>query len=172
MAMTAEKQAKRMAISKTFASQQASKPNLISLTDFRSVYDSTPASRVILIRKGVRAVEVKDMVRMMDTSQDKIFKSLKLSTATINRKASRDEELSTEDSERVVGMSNLIGQVQAMVEQSGNPKEFDAAKWVAHWLEEPIPALGGECPASYMDTMEGQKLVSNLLSMMQSGAYA
>ncbi|MQR01456.1 DUF2384 domain-containing protein [Glaciimonas sp. GS1] len=159
-------------MTKVFSSKQQPKSDLISLTDFRIVFDSTPAIKVRLIRKGVRAVEVKDMVRMMDTSQDKIFKFLRLSTATVNRKASRDEELSTEDSERVVGMSNLIGQVQAMVEQSGNPAGFDAAKWVAHWLEEPIPALGGECPASYMDTMEGQKLVSNLLSMMQSGAYA
>jgi putative toxin-antitoxin system antitoxin component (TIGR02293 family) len=145
---------------------------LISLTDFRNVYSSTPDLRVKLIRHGVRAVEVKDMVRMMDTAQDKIFKFLRLSTATINRKASRDEELSADDSERVVGMSNLIGQVQTMVEQSGNAEGFDAAKWVAHWLEEPIPALGGACPANYMDTMEGQKLVSNLLATMQSGAYA
>ncbi len=165
-------QAKKALLPKVFPSKQQPKSDLISLTDFRIVFDSTPAIKVRLIRKGVRAVEVKDMVRMMDTSQDKIFKFLRLSTATINRKASRDEELSTEDSERVVGMSNLIGQVQAMVEQSGNPEGFDAAKWVAHWLEEPIPALGGECPASYMDTMEGQKLVSNLLSIMQSGAYA
>ena len=150
----------------------AAKSNVIKLTDFHSMYSSTPDIRVKLIRQGVRAVEVKDMVRMMSTPQDRIFKFLRLSTATINRKASRNEELSAEDSERVVGMSNLIGQVQTMVEQSGNTQGFDAAKWVAHWLEEPIPALGGECPASYMDTMEGQKIVSTLLARMQSGAYA
>lgn len=145
---------------------------LVALTDFSDMYKSTPDVRVRVIRRGVRAVEVKDMVRMMATPQDKIFKILKLSIATVNRKANLDEELSPQDSERVVGMSNLIGQVQTMVEQSGEPKDFDAAKWVAHWLEKPIPALAGECPASYMDTMEGQKLVSNLLAMMQSGAYA
>lgn len=174
MIMSTEKRphTKKALPATAFAPKQAAKLSLMSLTDFRKVYGSTPALRVKLIRQGVRAVEVKDMVRMMDTPQDRIFKFLRLSTATVNRKASRDEELSAEDSERVVGMSNLIGQVQAMVEQSGNPEGFDAAKWLAHWLEEPIPALGGECPASYMDTMEGQKLVSNLLAMMQSGAYA
>ena len=104
--------------------------------------------------------------------QEKMFKFLKLSIATVNRKANLDEELSPEDSERVVGMANLIGQVQTMVEQSGDAAGFDAARWVAGWLAEPNPALAGECPASYMDTMEGQKLVSNLLAMMQSGAYA
>jgi putative toxin-antitoxin system antitoxin component (TIGR02293 family) len=145
---------------------------LVALTDFGNMYKSSPAGRVRLIRQGVRAIEVKDMVGLMATPQERIFKILKLSTATVNRKASRDEALSPDDSERVVGMANLIGQVQIMVEQSGRPDGFDAAKWVARWLEEPVPALDGECPASYMDTMEGQRLVSNLLATMQSGAYA
>ena len=146
--------------------------NLVALTDFSDMYQATPDVRVQVIRRGVRAVEVKDMVRMMAAPQDKMFKILRLSIATVNRKANLDEELSPEDSERVVGMANLIGQVQTMVEQSGDPIGFDAARWVARWLAEPNPALAGECPASYMDTMEGQKLVSNLLAMMQSGAYA
>ncbi|QDQ29013.1 DUF2384 domain-containing protein [Chitinimonas arctica] len=153
------------------ASRAAAAPALVVLTDFGEMYRSTPTRRVELIRQGVRAVELKDMVRLMDTSQDRVYKVLRLSPATVNRKASRDEALSSEDSERVVGMSKLIGQVQTMVEQSGDPGGFDAAKWLAHWIEEPLPALGGACPADYMDTMEGIKLVSNVLSTMQSGAY-
>jgi putative toxin-antitoxin system antitoxin component (TIGR02293 family) len=144
----------------------------VFLVDFPKVYLTTPDLRVKWIRSGVPASEVKDLVRAMDIPQDRLFKSLNLSTATINRKASRNEALSTGDSERVVGMAILIGQVQAMVEQSGNAKGFDAAKWVAQWLEQPLPALDGEAPGAWLDTMEGQRLVSNLLSMMQSGAYA
>ncbi|MFC4161739.1 antitoxin Xre/MbcA/ParS toxin-binding domain-containing protein [Chitinimonas lacunae] len=146
-------------------------PPPISLINFREIHRSTATRRVELIRHGVRAVELKAMVRMMDASQDRMYKLLRLSPATINRKASRDEALSMEDSERVVGMSNLIGQVQTMVEQSGDPTGFDAAKWLAHWIEEPLPALGGARPADYLDTMEGIRLVANLLATMQSGAY-
>ncbi|MDB5825429.1 MAG: hypothetical protein JWR21_4133 [Herminiimonas sp.] len=153
-------------------STTASSGAKVSLVDFPKVYLTTPDLRVKWIRRGVPASEVKDLVRAMDIPQDRLFKSLNLSTATINRKASRNEALSTGDSERVVGMSNLIGQVQAMVEQSGNVEGFNAAKWVAQWLEQPLPALGGEAPGAWLDTMEGQKLVSSLLSMMQSGAYA
>jgi putative toxin-antitoxin system antitoxin component (TIGR02293 family) len=144
----------------------------VFLVDFPKAYLTTPDLRVKWIRSGVPASEVKDLVRAMDIPQDRLFKSLNLSTATINRKASRNEALSTGDSERVVGMAILIGQVQAMVEQSGNAKGFDAAKWVAQWLEQPLPALGGEAPGAWLDTMEGQRLVSSMLSMMQSGAYA
>lgn len=145
---------------------------MVALTDFMVMYSSTPDARVQVIRHGVRAVEVKNMVRMMAAPQDKIFKFLKLSTATVNRKATLDEQLSSDDSERVVGMSNLIGQAQTMVEQSGDAAGFNAAQWVARWLDAPCPALAGVSPASYMDTMEGQKLVANTLAMMQSGAYA
>jgi uncharacterized protein (DUF2384 family) len=69
-------------------------------------------------------------------------------------------------------MAKLVGQVQAMVEQSGDPTGFDAAKWVARWVNEPSPALGGKSPATYMDAVEGQELVFNLVARMQSGAYA
>jgi putative toxin-antitoxin system antitoxin component (TIGR02293 family) len=161
-----------MAVTLHKSKSAPARTGLVPLTDFSTMYKSTPDARVKVIRQGVRAVEVKDMIRMMATPQDKIFRILRLSIATVNRKANLDQELSPEDSERAVGMSNLIGQVQTMVEQSGDPNGFDAAKWVANWLEQPNPALAGESPASYMDTMEGQKLVSNLLAMMQSGAYA
>lgn len=150
----------------------SAQPKPVSLADFSGVYHCSPVHRVGLIRHGVRAVEIKDMARLMDTPQDKIYKILNLSTATINRKASRDEGLSSSDSERALGMSRMVGQVQAMVGQSGQPDGFDAAKWLARWLDEPVPALGGERPAAYMDTMEGQRMVSDLLAMMQSGAYA
>ena len=39
------------------------------------------------------------------------------------------------------------------------------------WLERPLPALGGAKPSAYMDTMTGQKLVSNLLVQSQLGVF-
>ena len=80
--------------------------------------------------------------------------------------------LSKDESEWVLGIETLIETVQAMVEQSGDPSGFNAARWVADWLSNPLPALAGATPASYMDTFAGQKLVTELLSMSQSGAYA
>lgn len=145
---------------------------IVSLTDFSTVYLSPPDERVQWIRRGVKAAEVKDLVALMNVSQSLFFKQLKLSRATIDRKAAKGEDLSAEDSERVVGMSKLIGQVQTMVNESGSPEGFNAAHWLAQWMEQPLSALGGERPADYMDTIEGQSLVSNLLAKMQSGAYA
>ena len=69
-------------------------------------------------------------------------------------------------------MARLVGQVQSMVNDSGDPRGFNAAEWVARWLEEPLAALGGQKPVELMDTTEGQTMVSNLLARIQSGTYA
>jgi putative toxin-antitoxin system antitoxin component (TIGR02293 family) len=95
-----------------------------------------------------------------------------LASATVNRKSRDQKPLSSDESSRVIGMARLVGQVQAMVEESGDPEGFDAATWVAEWLEQPLPALGGRRPAELMDTPEGQNLVSNLVARLQTGAYA
>ena len=70
------------------------------------------------------------------------------------------------------GLARLVGQVQAMVEESGKPAGFDTAAWVASWLDRPLAALDGQRPAELMDTAEGQALVSQLVARMQSAAYS
>jgi uncharacterized protein (DUF2384 family) len=72
----------------------------------------------------------------------------------------------------VIGLMKLIGQVRTIVEQSGDPIDFDAAQWVGRWIEKPNHALGGRPPAELMDTVAGQELVAGLIAKMQSGAYA
>lgn len=69
-------------------------------------------------------------------------------------------------------MVRWVGQVQAMVEESGIPEGFDAAAWLATWLEQPLPALDAKRPAELMDTAEGQSIVAQILSRAQSGAYS
>lgn len=143
--------------------------------NFRELFRTTPVDRIDLIRSGVNAADFKNFVSRLDIQQEKVFTMLDIATATVNRKASRNESLSREDSEKVVGMAKLIGQVEAMLEESGDPDlmhDFDAARWLTHWMEEPIPALGGATPADYMDTIEGQEMISRLLATMQTGAYA
>jgi uncharacterized protein (DUF2384 family) len=100
------------------------------------------------------------------------FKALNLSIATVNKKAKQGGTLSPEESERVVGFAKLVGQLEAMIQDAGDPANFDAGAWMARWLTEPLPAFGGLRPADLMDTMEGQGLVAAALGKIQSGAYA
>ena len=142
------------------------------LPRFTPLFELSAPDQIAIIRDGISPDALKTMIQAMELSQEKVFDYLALSAATINRKIKREERLSPDESARVLGLASLIGQVQAMVERSGDPEGFDAAKWVAEWIERPLPALGGEKPAAYLDTTTGQQMVADLLAKMESGAYA
>lgn len=139
---------------------------------YAQIYLASPRERIVLIRNGVPALQLVDTGFDMGISKESLFSTLQFPRATINRKIAKNDVLPPEYSERMVGLQKLIGQVEVMVEQSGNPENFNAAQWVAQWLNEPLPALGNERPADFMDTVEGQELISSLLLQMQTGAYA
>lgn len=138
---------------------------------FIAWYKMDFAEKIHVIRSGVPAQRVGELSSVMDMPKEALMDSLGLSRATVNRKVQREQALSPGESERVMGIQALIGQVQAMIDTESAP-DFDAAKWLANWLAAPLPALGGATPASFMDTVEGQKYVGNLLEMAQSGSYA
>ena len=136
------------------------------------VYRASPADRIRIIKEGVSARKAKRLIADLHFDQGVLLGALNLKTATVNRKAARDETLSPDESERVIGIARLVGQVEAMLKESGEPDHFDARKWLSHWLKEPLPSLGGQRPVDLIDTMEGQSLVAQALGQMQSGAYA
>jgi putative toxin-antitoxin system antitoxin component (TIGR02293 family) len=139
---------------------------------FSVYFYADPIARVEAIKSGIPATFVDQLAAEMGKSKEWLLWTLSLSTATFNRKKSESKPLSKEESERVLGIARLVGQVEAMVEESGDPTGFNAAQWVAGWLEEPLAALGGRKPGDLMDTAEGQSIVSNVLARAQSGAYA
>lgn len=142
------------------------------LTISKAIYSASDLERVSMIRKGLPAKFLVEMGRTMDISNDLLLTTLALPRSTIVRKIQKQEPLSAEQSERVIGLERLVGQVEQMVKQSGDATDFDAGRWLGEWLQRPLPALAGKKPAEFMDTMVGQNLLSKLLSQSQSGAYA
>lgn len=140
--------------------------------NFLQVFEADAMEQVRLVKSGVPASVVDAMARRMAVPKEKLIGTLGLARATIDRKVRENKPLTADESSRVLGMARLVGQVQAMVEESGQPAGFDAAEWVARWLEQPLPALGGQRPAELMDTPEGQTIVAQLVARMQSAAYA
>ena len=139
-------------------------------TNFAVVYALAPVERIALVKRGVPAIEVSNVAKTIGQPKEKLMRVLGLPRATVDRRARAKRPLSVEQGERLLGFARLVGQVKVMVEQSGDPAGFDAGKWLGSWLERPLPALAGKCPADYLDTNEGQQLVSGLLMRMQSGA--
>ena len=137
-----------------------------------NVYLLNAVDRIELIRRGVPAARLAVLSAQMGVPDGRLLALLGMSRATVSRKVRAKQPLPPEESERVLGVESLIGQVDTMVRESGEPAGFDAARWLAGWLATPVPALNGRTPASYLDTIEGQKLLSDLLATAQSGAYA
>jgi putative toxin-antitoxin system antitoxin component (TIGR02293 family) len=139
---------------------------------WRMCYSASDFERIKMIREGVPAALLVDLGRVMNISNELLFTALALPRSTVVRKIQEKKSLSADQSERVIGLERLVGQVGEMVTQSGNPEGFDAGRWVGEWLQRPLPALAGKRPAEFMDTMAGQDLISKLLAQSQSGAYA
>lgn len=138
----------------------------------KRAHEVSGLDRIDMIRKGVPAAQLAELGGVMGIPRDRLFVLLQLPRSTVERKIRDNARLSPEQSERVIGLERLIGQVQAMVEHAGNARGFDAGRWVGDWLDRPLPALGGTRPGELMDTIEGQQLVRRLLEQTQSGAYA
>ncbi len=143
-----------------------------AVRSYLDVWRATPHTRHTWIKAGYPAQDAKALLQALTINQAVVFRALNLSVATVNKKAKAGGSLTTDESERVLGVAKLVGQLEAIVEESGDSTGFDAASWISRWLNEPLPALGGAKPIDLLDTMEGQALVSRTLAQIQSGAFA
>jgi putative toxin-antitoxin system antitoxin component (TIGR02293 family) len=130
----------------------------------------------VLAEEASRGIPVERVVKLssdMHRSNEYVYRILRFPSATAKRKLKKEEPMSPDQSERVLGLERLIGLVEVMIKASGTQDEsFNAPVWVANWLDRPCPALGNKRPAEYMSTRMGQELVEGILAQMQSGAYA
>ncbi|MCK6444310.1 antitoxin Xre-like helix-turn-helix domain-containing protein [Elstera cyanobacteriorum] len=154
------------------ARQQTDRLALSTGGSFVRLYRASPSERIAAIKAGVPAQAAKRFIADLHLGQTVVFDALNLKTATVNKKAAQGKPLSVEESERVLGLARLVGQLEAMLEETGAGEGFDARAWLAQWLSAPLPALGGGRPIELLDTMEGQGLVARMLAQVQSGAYA
>ncbi len=136
------------------------------------LYSFEPIRRIAMLKEGAPALLVTFLTDEMAMTKDRLYRIAGVARATIDRKIRAAARLNQDESERMMGIALLIGQAEKIVSESGDSKTFEAGKWIAAWLDRPLPSLGGVRPATLMDTAEGRELVSNLVARMQSGAYA
>ena len=139
---------------------------------FRRLYRGEVMDRIGMITGGVLATEARQWLDSPVLSRAITYEALDLPIATFNKKVKGKAKLSPAESERVIGFARLVGQVETMVEDAGDRSGFDPRAWLGRWLTEPLPALGNARPIDFMNTMEGQALVSQKLAQIAGGAYA
>lgn len=136
--------------------------------NFLALYRAEAIERISIVKRGMPA----RTVAAMTIPTNRLVTALGLARATVDRKARENKALSAGDSARLLGMARLVGQVQQLAAESGFTDGFEAAAWVAQWLECPLPALDGQKPAAFMDTDDGQAIVSTLVARMQVRTYS
>ena len=139
----------------------------------RAVAGATPMEIVEIERKGVLGTFIKDLSKRMEVPTSRIFTILGLPKATAEKKAAASELVNGSSGQAAVGMIRLLGIAQGIVADStaAEAKNFDSAKWLGKWIEQPQPALGGRKPADLINTPTGVEVVARLLGSIESGAY-
>lgn len=168
------KEAVAVRLKKTVPAKDHRQPGWFKPTEegFVQLYKAPVLTQVEWIKSGLGARDAKVILDQLRVPQGEALTALHIPVATMNRKARTNAPLSSAEGERVLGVGRMLGQVQTMVQESGDPDGFDASAWLSAWMSTPVPALGGARPLDLMDTMTGQALVSQVLAQMQSGAYA
>jgi putative toxin-antitoxin system antitoxin component (TIGR02293 family) len=139
---------------------------------YAGLFQLGQVERISVVRAGLPAMVLCTLAEDMQVTREQLYVWVGIPRATANRKIRLSAALSQDESERVLGLARLIGQVEQIVAESGTPEGFDPAAWTADWLAQPAAALGGKSPGEFLDTGDGRALVSGLISQMQSGAYA
>lgn len=124
-------------------------------------YRPSPQEKIEEITRGVPVGRIAELATALGVPKDTVIGYLGMPRSTFVRRERNRETLPRGESELALGLQGLIGQVEDMVAGSAAEKAagFDASGWLAVWLKQPLPALGGRTPASYLDVVEGQKLI-------------
>ncbi|MBW8807839.1 MAG: DUF2384 domain-containing protein, partial [Lysobacter sp.] len=134
---------------------------------------ATPLQRVAAEREGVPAQVVKHMATSMEVPAVRMFNILGVAKATAESKAAQQARIAGASGQAALGVLCLLAIVKDIVKESTDAAvhDFDSAKWLGRWIEQPQAALGGQRPADLLDTPTGYSVVARLLGSLQSGAY-
>ena len=139
---------------------------------FSTINQLSPLQRSEIVEGGVPARLLTRLATTLQVSQERLYSTIGVSRATANRAIKAECALNAADSEHAMGLARLVGQVEQIVQESGDPEGFDAGKWVADFLDSEQASLGGRRPAELMRNSDGRAVVATLVNQMQSGAYA
>jgi putative toxin-antitoxin system antitoxin component (TIGR02293 family) len=125
------------------------------------VNKETPtAAKIKLIRSGLHARMVDDMVAYLDVPKNVIFRVLHTPESTAHRLIRDNRALDSAASERVVRVADITRIAEAT---------FGGRNPARRWLQSPNLALGDVTPLSMLDTEPGASEVRRILSSINYG---
>src|SRR5712692_10102601 len=122
--------------------------------------DTPTAKKIVLIRSGVVARVVDDMVEYLDIPKHVIFGILHTPESTAHKLIKDNRPLDSAASERVVRVADIIRTAE---------ETFGGRSTATRWLKTANLGLGGATPLSMLDTEPGAGEVRRILSSIDYG---
>ena len=104
-----------------------------------------------------------------------VMELIGVSQTTFRRKEELKEPLPDVAGHRAMGFLRVAATLRRLLEESGDSEQlrnFDLEGWLARWMREGLPELGGKTPAEMLRNPEGQRAVEQLLERMRGGLPA
>jgi putative toxin-antitoxin system antitoxin component (TIGR02293 family) len=127
------------------------------------------------VEAGVPAWTVDVIAESTGKPSTSVMEMLGLSATTFRRKDEAKEPLPDVVGHRVMGWLRIAATLRRLLEESGDPDalaSFDLATWLAEWMRQSLPALGGKSPAEMLRNPEGLRAVEQLIERMRGGLPA
>ena len=122
--------------------------------------ETPTAARIDVIRSGVPARVVDDMVEYLDIPKHVIFGVLHMPESTAHKLIKDKRPLDSAASERVVRVADIIRTAE---------ETFGGRSAATRWLKTANLGLGGATPLSMLDTEPGAGEVRRILSSIDYG---
>jgi putative toxin-antitoxin system antitoxin component (TIGR02293 family) len=139
------------------------------------VSESTGVVLFDAVEAGVPTNVVKIIAGATGESATAIMNLVGVSQTTFIRKEAAKEPLPDVAGHRIMGYLRVVATLRRLLDESGDPgqmKDFDLEGWVAQWMHEELPELGGKTPAEMLRNPEGQRAVEQVLERMRGGLVA
>ena len=124
------------------------------------VRETPAAAKIAIIRSGVTARVVDEMVRYLDVSKNDIFRVLRTPESTAHKLIKDGRPLDAGASERVVRVADITRMAA---------DTFGGRDAATQWLKTPNLALDAATPLSMLDTEPGAGEVRRILSAINYG---
>ena len=130
--------------------------------NYLDVVQATADERIERVRRGMLPTLIMQLAHDLRIPDHNLALYLGLNRATLRRKIAEDERLGGQESEGVLALASLAGNVIAASRQPSVSQAVvvDPLGWLGRWIRTPMVGLEGRAPIQYMDVVEGRALVA------------
>lgn len=118
--------------------------------------------RIAVVTVGLPVAMLRALADGMKLSKSFLMRQLDIPKSKIERRERSGSRLKKNETIALLSLYRWIGEVEA-IKCTGLMPELDSAEWLGAWLFLPNPTLNGRDPMAYLDTLEGMRVVGEVL---------